>query len=274
MVVALRPKQVFTVPVEAECITPDVFAGKSVEEMETLGVWQGNRRCQLGELFKVEGESSAKSEEVSIRMFGDVHRVRRIGTQMSAGEVVVHGDVGFHLGEEMAGGKILVDGNVASWVGSMMKGGEIEVKGDAGDYVGAAYRGGDTRGMSGGTIVIHGDAGNELGYSMQKGIIKVHGDAGQFVGVHMKNGTIVVYGNSAGRDGAEMTGGKIVVCGSVPSILPSFTIDTIKPRVKINGEKLDGPFYLFTGDTAEEGKGRLYISKPSNPHLQFYEKLV
>jgi formylmethanofuran dehydrogenase subunit C len=274
MVVVLRPKRVFKVPIEAECITPDAFAGKSIEEIGKLKVWEGNRERSLNELFTVEGQSSAKPEEVSIQIFGDVHRVRRIGTQMSAGEIIVHGDVGFHLGEEMVGGKILVNGNADSWVGSMMKGGVIEVKGDAGDYVGAAYRGGSTKGMSGGTIVVHGNVGNELGYFMRKGIIKVHGNVGQFTGVHMRNGTIVVYGNSEGRNGAEMTGGKIVVCGSVPSVLPTFTIDAIKPRVRIDGEKLAGPFYLFIGDIAEEGEGKLYISKASNTHLKFYENLI
>lgn len=274
MVVVLRPKRVFKVPVGAECITPDAFAGKSVEEIGKLKAWEGNRERNLNELFRVGGESVAEPEEVSIQIFGDVHRVRRIGTQMSAGEIVVHGDVGYHLGEEMVGGKILVDGSADSWVGSMMKGGVIEIKGDARDYVGAAYRGGGTSGMSGGTIVVHGDAGNELGYFMRKGIIKVHGNVGQFTGVHMRNGIIVVYGNSEGRNGAEMTGGKIVVCGSVPSVLPTFTIDAIKPRVKIDGERLAGPFYLFIGDIAEEGEGRLYISKASNAHLNFYENLI
>ena len=274
MVVVLRPKRVFKVPVGAECITPDAFAGKSVEEIGKLKVWEGNRERNLNELFRVEGESVAEPEGVSIQIFGDVNRVRRIGTQMSAGEIVIHGDVGYHLGEEMVGGKILVDGSADSWVGSMMKGGVIEIKGDAGDYMGAAYRGGGTSGMSGGTIVVHGDAGNELGYFMRKGIIKVHGNVGQFTGVHMRNGIIVVYGNSEGRNGAEMTGGKIVVCGSVPSVLPTFTIDAIKPRVKIDGERLAGPFYLFIGDIAEEGEGKLYISKASNVHLKFYENLI
>ncbi|MGD8506584.1 MAG: formylmethanofuran dehydrogenase subunit C [Candidatus Bathyarchaeota archaeon] len=274
MVVALRPKRVFKVPVEAECITPDTFAGKSVEEIGKFKVWEGNRERSLSELFSVKGESGAKPEEVSIQIRGDVHKVRRIGAQMSAGEIVVHGDVGFHLGEEMAGGRILVDGNADSWMGLMMKGGVIEVKGDAGDYVGAAYKGGSTKGMSGGTIEIHGNAGNELGYFMRKGIIKVHGDVGQFTGVHMRNGIIVVYGNSEGRDGAEMIRGKIVVCGSVPSVLPTFTVETVKAKVKINGEKLEGPFYLFTGDIAEEGTGKLYISKASNTHLKFYEEII
>jgi len=264
----------FKVPIEAECITPDAFAGKSVEEIGKLKIWEGNRERSLNELFSVEGESGAKPEGVSIQIFGDIHKVRRIGTQMSAGEIVVHGHVGFHLGEEMAGGKILVNGNADSWVGSMMKGGAIEIKGDVGDYVGAAYRGGGTKGMSGGTIVIRGNAGNEIGYFMRKGVIKVHGNVGQFTGVHMRNGIIIVYGNSEERNGAQMIGGKIIVCGSVPSVLPAFTIDGVKPSVKIDGERLTGPFYLFIGDITEEGEGKLYISKASNTHLKFYENLI
>jgi formylmethanofuran dehydrogenase subunit C len=262
------------VPVEARCITPDVFAGKSLEEIGKLRVWEGNRERSLEALFKIEGKSGIEPEEVSIHVYGDVSKVRGIGAVMSAGEIVVHGDVGFHLGEEMAGGKILVEGNADSWAGSMMKGGVIEIKGDAGDYVGAAYRGGSTKGMNGGTIVVHGNAGNEIGYFMRKGLIKVHGNVGEFTGVHMKNGTIVVHGNTDGRDGAEMTGGKIVICGKVPSVLPTFTIDTVKSKVKVNGEKLAGPFYLFLGDLAESGEGKLYISKTSNKHLQFYENLL
>jgi formylmethanofuran dehydrogenase subunit C len=274
MVVVLRPRRAFTVPVEAECITPDSFAGKSLREIGELLVWEGNRQRSLSDLFAVEGESAEKPDAVSIQIYGDIQKVRRIGAGMSAGEIVVHGSVGFHLGEEMAGGKILVEGNADSWVGSMMKGGTIEVKGNAGDYVGAAYRGGATIGMSGGTIVIHRDAGNEVGYLMRKGVIKVYGSVGQFAGIHMKNGTIVVYGNSEGRNGAEMTGGKIVICGSVPSVLPTFTLEAIKQKVKINGEKIAGPFYLFVGDIAEGGEGKLYISKASNAHLRFYENLI
>jgi formylmethanofuran dehydrogenase subunit C len=274
MVVVLRPKRDFTVPVEAECITPDAFAGKSLREIGRLMVWEGNRQRSLNELFTIEGETTPKPEATSIQIFGDVHKVRRIGAQMSAGEIVIHGDAGFHLGEEMTGGKILVKGNADSWVGSMMKGGTIEVQGNAGDYVGAAYRGGAATGMNGGTIIIHGNAGNEVGYLMRKGLIKVHGNVGQFAGIHMRNGTIVVYGNSEGRNGAEMTGGKVVICGNVPSVLPTFTIEAIKQRVKVNEERIEGPFYLFVGDVAEGGEGKLYISKASNIHLKHYENLI
>jgi len=263
----------FKVPIGADCISPNAFAEKNSEEIGRLKLWEGNRQRSLSDLFHIEGDGPAKPEKLTIQVLGDVHKVRRIGTGMSAGEIVIHRDVGIHLGEEMRGGKITVGGNADSWTGAMMRDGIIEVKGNAGDYVGAAYRG-SVKGMRGGTIIIHGNTGNELGCFMRKGLIKVHGSVGQFVGMHMKNGTIFVQGGSEGRAGAEMTGGKIVVCGNVPSVLPTFSIDSVKSKVKINGEEATGPFYLFVGDLTEEGEGKLYISQASNPHLKFYEQYL
>lgn len=270
---SLRPKYQFKVPVEAECIKPDAFTGKNSGEIEKLPLWEGNKQRTLGELFEIEGEAADKPDNLSIHVYGDVHKVRRIGAGMSAGEIIVHRDAGIHLGEEMKDGKITIGGNADSWLGAMMKGGVIEVKENAGDYVGAAYRG-DVKGMRGGTIIIHGNAGNELGCFMWEGLIKVYGNTAQFAGIHMKNGTIIIMGNSEGRAGAEMTGGKIIINGKIGEILPTFNIDSIKAKVKVNGDEVRGPFYLFVGDAAEQGEGRLYVAQPSNPHLKFYEQYL
>ena len=273
MQITLTPKRQFKVPTEAECITPDNFAEKSVDGIEKLPIWEGNKKRLLSELFKIESKTYESANETTIQIHGDVSRVKRIGAKMCQGKIIIMSNAGMHLGEEMNGGTIIVSGNADSWTGSMMKNGTIEIKGDAGDYIGGPYRG-STRGMSGGTIIIHGNAGNELGCFMRKGLIKVHGSVGQFAGIHMKNGAIFVGGNSEGRAGAEMTGGKIVICGNVPSVLPTFNIDSLKSKVKINGEEANGPFYLFIGDITEEGEGKLYVSQASNPHLKFYEQYL
>jgi len=259
--------------VQADCITPDNFAGKPLNEVAHLPIYEGNRKRSLSDLFNIEIQGEDAPEKTTIRIQGDLSKVRRIGAKMSMGEIVVEGNVGMHLGEEMEGGTITVAGNADSWCGCMMKKGTIEVKGDAGDYIGSAYRG-STQGMSGGTLIVHGNVGNEAGYFMRKGLIKIYGNAGQFPGIHMRNGTIFIQGNSEGRDGAQMLGGKIVVCGCVPSVLPTFTIDSVKSKVKADGEEVTGPFYLFAGDLSEGGDGKLYISKTQNPQLKFYEKYL
>lgn len=271
--ITLYPKRLFKAPLDAQCITPDIFVEKSVSEIAELQIWEGNQKRTLDQLFKIEHNAKNQSEEITIRILGDVRKARRIGAKMSTGKIIIDGDTGMHLGEEMQGGTIVVAGSAGSWTGCMMKKGIIQIKGDAGDYIGAAYRG-STRGMNGGKIIIQGNAGNEVGCFMRSGLIRIDGNVGQFVGVHMRNGTIIVQGNSEGRAGAQMSGGKIVVCGHTPSILPTFTVDSVKSKVKINGEIVKGPFYKFVGDLAEDGNGKLFVSQIQNPHLKFYEKYL
>ncbi len=270
--ITLTPKRLFKVPIDAECISPNTFAEKSLTEIAALPVWEGNRKRALSELFKIEHKPDA-FENPTVSISGDVGDVRRIGAKMSSGKIIVEGNAGMHLGEEMKGGTITVTGNVGSWAGCMMRKGTIEIKGNAGDYIGAAYRG-STRGMRGGTIIIHGTAGNEVGCFMRNGLIKIYGNVGQFAGIHMKKGTIFIQGNSGGRAGGEMLGGRIILCGYIPSVLPTFTIDGIKSSVKIGREKVKGPFYRFLGDLAEDGNGKLYVSQKQNAHLKAYERFL
>lgn len=257
---------------DAENITPDVFVGKSFDEIKSLSVWEGNRKRVLDDVFKIDYED-ARSDDMAIRLVGDLAKLKKIGAKMSLGRIVVEGNVGVRLGEGMRGGLITVVGNADSWVGTMMKGGEIEIAGNAGDYVGASYRG-STEGMKGGTIVIHGNAGSEAGCFMRSGLIKVHGNIGLFAGMHMREGNILIEGDSDGRLGAEMLEGKVIVLGHVSSIIPTFTVDSVRKNVKIGNESVPGPFYVFTGDLAENGNGRLYVSQAKNSHFKVYDKFL
>ncbi|MDI6904424.1 MAG: formylmethanofuran dehydrogenase subunit C [Candidatus Bathyarchaeia archaeon] len=271
----LYPLKEFEFPIIAECINPDIFQDKTREDIEKLKIWEGNRQRKLEELFKVKAtKTEDQAEETTITIRGDVSKVRKIGAKMTNGEIVIHGDVGMHLGEEMEGGTITVHGNVGGWAGSMMKGGTIEIHGNVGDYLGAPYRG-SSRGMRGGKIIVYGNAGNEAGAYMRKGVIKIYGNTGQFAGLRMHNGTIYVQEDCEGRAGACMTGGKIVVGGFLESVLPTFTIESVKKNVKIEeNERVEGPFYLFLGDLTENSKGKLYVLKEKNPHLSHYERLL
>jgi formylmethanofuran dehydrogenase subunit C len=258
-------------PVIAECINPDVFQGKSADEIAKLSIWEGNKQKKLADLFKIE---KTPQETPSITINGNVEKVRRIGSGMKNGEITINGNVGMHLGERMVGGKITVQGDAAGWVGSDMKRGLIEIKGDAGPYLGSPYRGSST-GMRGGKIIVHGNVGTDAAVLMKGGTIKILGDSGPFLGFRMCDGTVHVERNAGTRVGACMTGGKIVVSGVIEEVLPTFTIDSVKAKVKIEeGDSAAGPFYVFLGDLAENGSGRLFISKANNPHLNQYEKFL
>ena len=270
----LYARREFKRPIFAECITPDNFEGKTPEEIGELKIWEGNKEKKLAEIFKVERIKKEEENEPIITIYGDLRKIRMIGAKMKKGQIIIHGDVGMYLGQEMEGGKITVRGNADRWAGSMMKGGTIEIYGNAGSYLAASYRG-STAGMRGGKIIVHGNAENEVGAYMRKGIIKIYGNAGQFAGLRMLKGTIYIEKNCEGRAGACMTGGKIIVGGTIESVLPTFTIEGLKKKVKVEeGEVVEGPFYLFSGDITENGDGKLYISKMKNPHLSFYEKLI
>jgi formylmethanofuran dehydrogenase subunit C len=273
--IRLQPTKEFKLPITAECITPDVFQAMSLNEIGMQKIWEGNKQKRLDELFKIDNsKDTTASESTMISISGDVSKVKRIGAQMKNGGITINGNVGMHLGEEMAGGKITVNGDVGSWAGSMMKNGAIEIHGNAGDYLAAPYRG-STKGMHGGKITVNGNVGNEAGAHMKRGTIKILGNTGQFVGLRMHDGTIQVQGDCDARAGACMIAGKIVIEGKLESILPSFTVDTIKPKVKIEeNETVQGPFYVFLGDLAECGNGKLYVSKQNNPQMIIYDKFL
>ena len=269
--IVLTPLKKFVFPVYAECINPDVFQGKDKAEIAELLVYEGNKQKKLSDIFKIE-EDPAETPNITIN--GDVNEVRRIGMGMKNGEILVNGNVGMHLGEKMTGGKITVNGDAGGWTGGGMKKGLIEIHGNAGDYLASPYRG-STEGMKGGKIVVDGNVGSDSGMYMRGGLIKIKGNAGQFLGFHMSDGVIHVEKNPATRVGANMVGGKIVVCGFSEEVLPTFTIDAVKPKVKIDDtESAAGPFYVFLGDLAEHGKGKIFVSKASNPHLKTYEKFL
>ncbi|NOZ58557.1 MAG: formylmethanofuran dehydrogenase subunit C [Euryarchaeota archaeon] len=256
--VVLTPKEQPPYGLIAECISCDVFAGRSIEEIEALPVYYGNRQGKLGDFFDVAGEPADKAGELRIIIEGDVTKTRWIGRDMSAGEIVIKGSADMYVGAWMSGGRIVVEGDVGTFSGMQMRGGELHVKGSAGDYLGCSYRG-EWRGMSGGRIVVEGNAGAEVGQNLNGGRIFVRGSVDTFAGVRMKKGLLVV-GSAIDRVGAQMTGGAIVVLNGVQRLLPGFDPAGDVENPEIEGESFEGVFRKYTGDHAERNaRGVLYI---------------
>ena len=255
-----------TIPVEAECLTPDQLAGKSLAEIQALPVQHGNAQVPLAEFFEVSG--SADDGELLIE--GDCGRVKLIGIEMTSGRITVRGNVGMHLGAEMRGGVIEVYGNTGDWVGAEMRGGRIHVHGDAGHLAGAAYRG-SRHGMRGGVLLIDGKAGNEIGATMRRGLIAIGGDVGEFAGVGMIAGSVFVFGLPGLRTGAGMKRGTVALFGPPPQLLPTFRFSCVYQPVfmrfylqKLAGwgfaaaaRHLLGSYRRYCGDRVALGKGEV-----------------
>ena len=270
--ITLVPLRKFEVPVQAACISPDVFKGKTTAEIANLPVTEGNRQLKLCNLFEIT-EDNTQTPDITIN--GDCSKVKRMGSCMKIGEIVINGGAGMHTGEKMQGGKITINGSVGGWTGNEMKAGTIEVHGDAGDYLASPYRGSSSTGMKGGLITVDGKVGSDVGCYLHGGVLKIAGGAGRFLGYHMSDGAILVDKDVDTRAGACMTGGKIVITGTIPEVMPTFTIDSVKPKVKIDDtQSVSGPFYVFLGDLAEHGTGKIFVNKANNPQLKTYEKYL
>jgi len=273
----LRPKARPDLPVEAETITPDVFAGRSLPEIERLPVHVGNSTQTLGDYFDVEGETAEAATEQLVIIEGDIPWLKYLGANMTAGHIVVNGAAGMHLGAQMSGGEITVDGSTSDWAGAEMRGGLLRIGGEAGNLLGAAYRG-SGEGMTGGCIVVEGSAGVEMGSFMRRGMIVVLGGVGPFAGAHMNGGEIFVFGRAARRLGAEMRGnGGVIVClGEVEELLPTFVYETtyrptfmrlylreLRDALGIKEAEgfIDAPFRRYRGDIAVGGEGEILIAE-------------
>jgi formylmethanofuran dehydrogenase subunit C len=268
----LRYHGTTTIPVEAECVTPDNLAGKSPAEIAALPVHHGNRTEKLGDFFTAEGDAG----DVEVLVEGDCRRVKWLGAGMTRGRLTVRGGAGMHLGAEMRGGRIEVFGSAGDWVGAEMRGGHVHVHGDAGHLVGAAYRG-SRKGMRGGVILIDGSAGNEVGASMRRGLIAVGGACGDFAGVSMIAGSIVVFGQAGLRLGAGLKHGSVVLLGPPAPLLPTFRPScTYRPMflrlylrqlrawgMPVTEEHLAAPYRRYCGDLVGLGKGEVLMREPS-----------
>jgi formylmethanofuran dehydrogenase subunit C len=248
--VTIKPKNEIHISVEAENISPDKFAGKSEKDIQSMETYLGNQKTTLGELFSVKVEGTGAAADTKIVMEGNFSRVKRIGEGMTAGLIMIKGNVDMHLGAKMGGGKITLSGSADSWAGREMKGGELIIEGNAGYYLGAGYRG-ETCGMRGGKITVMGNALDFLGEHMCGGEIYVKGNVGILPGLSNNGGKIVIQGNTS-RPGSEMAKGTIIINGSVAEMMPVFKAD--------GTEVVDGVTYQkYTGDVIVGGKGVLYV---------------
>lgn len=251
MLVKLTPKKAFKIPVEAEVIKPDNFAGKNKSEIESIVIWHGNKEVMLGSLFDVEVQGVDDKEKIKILIEGDASRIKRIGERMTSGEITINGNVDMHCGALMSGGKIIVHGDADAWAGREMRGGELVMEGNASHYLGAGYWGAE-KGMRGGLIHVKGSAGNYVGEHMRGGEIIVEGSVGLLPGVNMSGGKIVIEGDAI-LPGGEMKSGMLVVKGKVLEMLPSFRFEGKEVLDSIELKK-------FTGDLAKGGSGTLYVN--------------
>jgi hypothetical protein len=84
--ITLRPKDKEYMFLDADNVTPDNFAGKTLDEVRAVEIYEGNRTYALGDYFEVIGETDPDPNEIGIVIDGSVPKVKYIGMKMSAGK--------------------------------------------------------------------------------------------------------------------------------------------------------------------------------------------
>lgn len=271
----LKPKKFdHKIPLEAESISCDIFAGKTIEEINKLPVFHGNQKATLKDFFEIKGTKEDSAENIRIIIEGDVSQVKNIGQNMKAGEIVIKGNAGMHTAEYLNGGSVIVEGDVGDFSANEVKKGKVHVKGNAGAYFASALRG-SWRGVTGGTIIIDGNVGIESGTFLagKKTRLHIKGNAATMLGLHLAGGVIIVDGDVEERLAGQMARGKIIVNGKVSELLPSFQQDGEVNEIALSEEeKISGKYLKFKGDFAEispksKYSGELYLASKNNKHL-------
>ncbi|MFX1510362.1 MAG: formylmethanofuran dehydrogenase subunit C [Promethearchaeota archaeon] len=273
------------IPLDLKTVSPNTLAGKTLEKIRKIKVWHGNRQGALAKFFDISGKPDKTPEKTLIEVTSHIAQVRHLGQDMTAGTIIVKGNVGMHLGARMKGGLIEVKGNADHWLGAEMSGGLIRVAGNVGDKACSSYLG-SKYGMNGGGLHIKGNAGHELGMGMRRGIIVVDGDSASYTGTRMLAGTIIVRGELGDRAGAAMSyKGTIIALGKARPPMPThlyngeysdmvflrLLMDAIEaeiPKVTFTEKERVGPYLRFTGDFGSGGRGELLFLKSANTHLE------
>ncbi|HEY6563310.1 MAG TPA: formylmethanofuran dehydrogenase subunit C, partial [Pirellulaceae bacterium] len=125
------------VPLEIEGLHPAALRALTTSEIARHQVHHGNRSCELGEFFRVQGDA----RDMALVFQGDLRHVHWLGAHMSEGTVRVEGSAGRHVGSGMFGGVLEVRGDVGDYAGGEMRGGRLSIHGNAGDLLGAGYYG-------------------------------------------------------------------------------------------------------------------------------------
>jgi formylmethanofuran dehydrogenase subunit C len=250
-------------------LTPQNLAGKTVAEIEALEVGTTRVRVTAGDVFRIRN-----GDPVTIVIEGGSARFDRVGMGLTAGAIVVEGEVGVEAGRMMSGGQLTIRGDAGPFAGSAMKGGTLVVEGGAGERLGGPLSG-ETVGMSGGVLHVRGDAGERAGDRLRRGVILVEGRVGAYAGSRMIAGTLAIGGEAGDLPGYLMGRGTILLGRGATLLSPTFgdcgEHDLVAARLLSNyvahasavlAALFRRPLRRLAGDMAALGKGEILLPRP------------
>lgn len=266
----LRARDAQALSADLTDITPEGLAAAGARGVGHLVASADGVPVPLGDLVSFSGSAN----DAEIEYEGDFSRFHGIGSGMSRGSIMVHGDVGGFAGARMSGGVLVIDGTAGPWLGAGLSGGTIHVRGDVGDDAAAALPG-ESLGLTGGTVIVDGAAGDRVGCRMRRGIVAVGGDCGEGAGLELRAGSVVVAGRLGPDAGLGMRRGSVIAAGTAGDPGPNFLRGALwsptvlrllarrleelrfAPALAADGAFLAGPWRQWHGDSLTGGRGEL-----------------
>ena len=257
-------------------LTPCKLANLSHAEIASIPLYYGKTQLRVDEAFELgfnlNPELVAEAGISSITFNQSHEKMDCVAANMSAGEIIINGNVGNQLGFKMSAGNITCHGNVGDFAACCMSDGLMTIHGNVGDFLGAALIG-ERKGMRGGTVIIKGNAGDRVGDQMRRGLILIEGNAGDYCCSRMIAGTIGVLGTLGKYTAYSMRRGTLLLktlpalhatvqdCGKhtlpyLSLLLKSFQrFDT--PFSQITSQRVQ----RFVGDLGANGNGEILVFK-------------
>jgi formylmethanofuran dehydrogenase subunit C len=249
-------------------LTPQNLASKTVVEISRIELQTTRERVTVGDVFRVR-----KGDPAAVLIEDGDARFDRVGMAMTAGTIIVEGDVGVEAGRVMTGGRLSVRGDAGPFAGSSMKGGMLEIAGDAGERL-AGPLSGETVGMSGGLVCVRGDAGARAGDRLRRGAVLIEGRAGAYAGSRMIAGTLAIGGEAGDLPGYLMGRGTILLGRGATLLSPTFgdcgEHDLVAARLLAGyvaqasaklARLFRRPLRRLAGDLAAVGKGEILLPR-------------
>ncbi len=190
---------------DASCLTPDLLASRSRQEILQLPLPSSRSDSKLKDWFDVEGDPSE-----TVVIDGSCHLLDRVGTNMSRGMLHFKHDVGDYAGLQMRAGTLRIEGNCGDMAASTMRGGCFCCARNTGHHLGAPVPG-SLKGVQGGEIFIGGSVGDDACHRMRRGVVWVVGDAGKRLASNLLAGTIFIQGEVGADWGSGMRRGTILL---------------------------------------------------------------
>ncbi len=210
--------------IDGTCICPDLFAGKSPEQIRAIVLSTECGNVAFCDVFEISIDAIPSEPQLVIR--GNCDSIVGLGSKMQKGTMCILGNVGDYTAKCMGGGTLVISGDANDHLGAGMTDGLIYVVGNCRHGL-ASPLAGKKSGMRGGDVLVAGSVGDRACERMRRGTVFIAGNVGDYCAPQMIAGSLVVMGKMGCEWGGGMKRGSLIL-GRDDSSKPSASLSNAR----------------------------------------------